>query len=257
MLQNVREHIDSSRKFVFFTFFSNTWLQTVDINIVGRRLRQIKKHAVYETVQGIVDRQFLFLPDHYPDNPTLSLLSPPNALDPNNDLTPIPSTLNIIGAAIGRAIQDVPVNLHCFEVNINHKHSQDSVDDACCLGRDKCQWSGTPMCGVENHPARFHQRVNSVIAQQINKKYGREGHLFAAPERVTECIDDKMAEKKLLYALTNPMKDGLIEKVSESPFFSTYNFWTKGKPLKFWYIEWEAYYLAGGERKKTPDPRII
>jgi len=223
---------------------------------MGRRLRQIKKHSVYETVQGIVDRQFLLVPDHYPDNPTLSKLCPKNALDPNNDLIPIPSTLNIIGAAIGRALKHVPVNLHCFEANINHKHSQESVDDSCCKGADNCELAGTPMCGgVENHPARFHQRVNSVIAQQLNKKYEREGPLFTAPQRVTECIDDEKAEEKLLYAMTNTVKDGLVEQVGESPFFSTYNFWAKGEALRFWYIEWEEYYLAGGTRKKNHRPK--
>lgn len=222
---------------------------------MGRKLRQIKKHALYETVQGIVDRQFMFAPDHYEENPTLSRLSPINALDPNNDLTPIPSTLNIIGAAIGRALQEVPVKLHCFEVNVNHKHSQESVDESCCAGADTCEWAGTPMCGVENHPARFHQRVNSVIAQQINKKYQREGHLFAAPDRVTEILDAPKAEERFLYAMTNLVKDGLIDRVAESPLFSTYNFWANGKPLRFWYIDWEGYYKAGGDRKTNHRPK--
>ena len=222
---------------------------------MGRRLRQITKNAIYETVQGIVDRQFMFRPDHYSDIPTLSTMSPKNALDPGNDLTPIPSTLNIIGAAIGRALKEVPVNLYCFEVSVNHGHREESVDDSCCIGPKNCKWAGTPMCGVENHPARFSQRVNSVIAQQINKKYGREGHLFAAPERVTECVDAAQAEEKLFYAMTNTVKDGLVNKVSDSPFFSTYDFWTKEKPLSFWYIDWDAYYKAGGERKKNHRPK--
>ncbi len=90
---------------------------------MGRRLRQIKKHAVYETVQGIVDRQFMLKPDHYKSDHTLSTMCPRDSLDQRNNHTPIPSTLNIIGAAIGRALRQVPVNLHCFESNIKHKHS--------------------------------------------------------------------------------------------------------------------------------------
>ena len=223
---------------------------------MGRRLRRMLKHAVFETVQGVVDRQFMFKPDHYPDIPTLSTQSSRNALDPDNDETPVPSTLNIVGAAIGRAIREVPVRLHCFEVNIDHKHSEESVDDGCCLGPGNCKWADTPRCGgVLTHPSRFHQRVNSVIAQQMKKKYEREGSFWAAPPRMTECIDDEQAEEKFFYALTNPVKDGQVDKVSESPFFSTYKYWVEDEPLRFWYIDWEAYDLAGGARKKSHRPK--
>ncbi len=222
---------------------------------MGRRIRQIVEHVVYETAQGVVDRQFMFKPDHRADNPLLSVTSPPDALDPSNDLTPVPSTINIIGAAIGRAIRDVPVRLYCFETNLTHKHCEESVDDSCCLGAE-CEYHGTARCGgVESHPARFHQRVNSVIAQQINKKYERNGHLWAEPDRVTPCTNDETAEENLFYALTNPVKDGLLSQTSGSPFFSTFDFWSKGKKLRFWYIDWEAYDLAGGKRKKSHKPK--
>lgn len=222
---------------------------------MGRRIRQIRKHVVYETVQGIIDRQFMFKPDHLRDNKLLSVVSPPSALDPSNDLTPIPSTYNIIGAAIGRALREVPVKLHCYEANLTHKHAVESVDDTCCRG-SKCKWAGTPLCGgVENHPVRFHQRVNSVIAQQLNAKYDREGHLWSSPDRITECLDDRKAEERLLYALTNLVKDGLVETVGRSPLFSTYNFWAKSEKLRFWYIDWEAYHLAGGVRKRGHRPK--
>ena len=39
--------------------------------------------------------------------------------------------------------------------------------------------------------------------------------------------------------------------MSTSPLFSTYNHLAKGEPLKFWYIDYEAYWTAGGPRKKS------
>ncbi|MFO8072140.1 MAG: hypothetical protein R6V85_09720, partial [Polyangia bacterium] len=50
--------------------------------------------------------------------------------------------------------------------------------------------------------------------------------------------------------LTNVVKDGLVERVRRSPFFSSWPALAEGKQLKYWHIDWEAYYLAGGARSK-------
>ncbi len=65
------------------------------------------------------------------------------------------------------------------------------------------------------------------------------------------CIGDKQAENKLLYALTNVAKDNLVEHTSESPFFTTYHHQAKGETPCFWYIDYDAYWTAGGRSKKT------
>ena len=75
--------------------------------------------------------------------------------------------------------------------------------------------------------------------------------MFGGRSRAHECVDDAAAEQKLLYAVTNPVKDNLIETVSKPPLFSTYDHLAKGKPLRFWYLDWEAYWTAGGKRKKS------
>ncbi len=96
----------------------------------------------------------------------------------------------------------------------------------------------------------FFRTANSLIARGVNRTWEREGHLFAARSRIHPCIDDKAAEQKLIYALTNPVKDNLVETVSRSPFFSTYRHQAFGDELRFWFLDYQAYWAAGGKRKK-------
>jgi hypothetical protein len=201
---------------------------------MGNKIRWVKPNQVYEVSLRTVDRQFLFVPNHHPENPLLASTCHLNALDLNNDLIPEPSIINIIGAALGRALEANPVRLHCFEVNVNHMHEELSADEE----------------QVDN-VAEFMRCAHSLIARGVNKTWDREGHVFGGKARIHPCIDDKAAEQKLLYAVTNPIKDNLLESPSKSPLFSTYDHQAKGKPLRFWYIDWDAYWTAGGNRKKS------
>ena len=42
----------------------------------------------------------------------------------------------------------------------------------------------------------------------------------------------------------------MVETVKQSPFFNTYRHLAYGDPLRFWYIDWHAWWLAGGFRNK-------
>ena len=201
---------------------------------MSHKVRWAVPNRVYESTVRTVDRQFLFTPNHHPENRLLANTSPLNALDMKNDIIPEPSIINIIGASIGRALQNYPINIHCFESNSSHLHEEYSADEG----------------QVENIPG-FLRSAHSLIARGVNKTWDREGHVFGARSRVHPCADDKAAEKKLLYALTNTVKDNLHESLSNTPFFSTYNHLAKGEPLRFWYIDYEAYWAAGGDRKKS------
>lgn len=75
--------------------------------------------------------------------------------------------------------------------------------------------------------------------------------MFGGRGRSHPCITDQAATHQLLYSLTNVAKDHLIEKTAQTPFFTTYHHQAKGKPLKYWYIDYTAYYTAGGKRKKS------
>jgi hypothetical protein len=156
----------------------------------------------------------------------------------SNDILPVPSTINIIGSSVARALAKHPIQLHWFESSINHLHKgfsllPDQLDNA----------------------SRFFQHTNSLIARQINKLYQREGHLFAGRARHTPCVDDPAAEQKLFYGLSNTIKDGLIAKPTKSPFFSTYENLAYGKPLRYWFIDWAAYWAKGGDENKKQTPK--
>jgi hypothetical protein len=180
---------------------------------MANRVRWVVPDRVYESTVRTVDRNFLFKPNHHPDNRLLANTSPLNALDMSNDIIPEPSIINIIGAAVGRALEKYPIRLHCFEANTSHLHEEYSVTEE----------------QVDNL-AGFLRSVHSLIARGVNKTWGREGHVFGARARIHVCADDEAAEQKLLYAITNPVKDNLLDTVSKSPLFSTYEHQAKGEP---------------------------
>ena len=197
------------------------------------KVRWINPNQVYELTVRSVDRQFVFKPNHHSQNPLLAEHCPLNALDMDNDVIPEPSIINVIGAAVGRALEKYPVQIHCFESNISHLHEVLSVTED--------QRANLP---------GFLRSVHSLIARGVNRIWEREGHLFGARSRIHPCLDDGASEKHLLYAVTNAVKDHLVERVSQSPFFSTFEHLAKGGKLRFWYIDHEAYWAAGGNRKK-------
>jgi hypothetical protein len=201
---------------------------------MGNRPRLYEPNILYSAVSNTVDRQFLFKPNHNRRNPLLASDCPPYALDPRTDVIPVPSAVNIVGAAVGRALEQCPVELRWFEANVNHTHS-----------------------GVTAKPEQignisaFYKAANSSIARELNRLWKREGHLVAARPRIEPCLDDRAAKQQLVYAMTNPVKDGLVETVRESPFFSTFRHQASGDPLRFWYLDRAAWWKAGGPRKKS------
>ena len=200
---------------------------------MGNLIRWIQPYQVYELTMRTVDRQFLFKPNHHPKNPLLADSCPLDALNMNNDIIPDSSIINTIGSAVGRALEKYPVQIHCFESNITHLHEKFSVNEE--------QRGNLPS---------FLRSTHSLIARGVNKTWEREGHLFAARSRFHPCLDDQSAEQKLIYAVTNTVKDNLVDTVAQSPFFSTYSHQAFGDDLRFWYIDYEAYWAAGGDRKQ-------
>ncbi len=181
---------------------------------MGDRPRWIKADAVYSEVQRTVDRQFLFKPDE--------------------------QIRQIIGAAAGRALKKHPVSIYWLDFNINHK--QNGI---------------TPLSEDRNHIqayARFHQMFNSLLARGINKCLGREGAVFSTRNRSTEVLDNQSLEQQLFYAVTNPVKDGLVDRVAHWKGFSSYKQLATGEVETFHYIDWTAWHKAGGKNaKKRPE----
>jgi hypothetical protein len=197
---------------------------------VSCRIRRFEAGVVYSAATRCNDRAFLFRPNHNPDNPLLDASCPANALDPSNDITPIPSVINIIGASIGRALKNHPIPLNWLEVNVDHEHPGFTPGD-------DAERADVP---------HFFRDAHSLIAREINRLLGRENHVYGERYRAEPCLDDESAEQKLVYAMVNAVKDGQVERVSESPFFSTFRHLAYGDPLQFWYIDRTAWWRKGG-----------
>jgi hypothetical protein len=199
------------------------------------RIRQLVPGVVYTVSVRCNDRQFLFKPNHAPASPLLDAGCSAAALDPKNDLVPTPSVINIIGACLGRAQRKHPIRIHWFECNLHHLHIGFSVDDD----------------AMRENVAPFFRMLLSSIARAVNKLWGRENHVFGGRYRAEPCVDDPAAEQQLLYAVANPVKDGQVERVVESPFFSTFRLAFRGEPLRFWYVDFAGWWKKGGPRKRN------
>ena len=200
---------------------------------MGRRLRLWEPDKIYNLTSRCADRQFFFRPNHYRQTPLLHEISHPDSLGFGNNLVPIPSNINIIGASISRALKNYPIPIYWLDANINHGHAG--------MG---------PNPDEPDNASMFLQCANSLIARFVNKQVGHEGPCFSAPSRTEPFLDDDAAEEKLFYSLLNPVKDGLVAKVKDSPFFSSYRHLAYGEPLKFWFIDWHAWWKAGGPYNK-------
>ena len=205
---------------------------------MGSAIRLFETDGVYAVVQTTVDRTFAFTPNHDPANPLLARGCPREALDPTSPILPVPSVINIVGAAAARALELAPANLHALELSSNHQHELVSARDG-----DVGAISG------------FLRNFHSKVARDLNRLRCREGHQYAGRSRITPCADDDAAFQQLVYALTNPVKDGLVDRVKHSPFFSTHRAQAFGRPLRFWDIEWERYWETGGPFNRRLHPK--
>jgi hypothetical protein len=179
---------------------------------MGMHPRWIKEGSVYSLTQRTVDRQFLFRPD--------------------------PVVENIIGASAARALKKHPVNLHWLDVNINHE----------TMGLSPVDGSTQGLTNV----ARFKQMYHRLLAEELNRYLGREGGIFSSRSRDIECLDHQSAVDKMFYSMTNPVKDGLVDRTAHWEGFSSYPALACGKSPVYTYIDRTAWHKAGGLRSKKP-----
>lgn len=176
---------------------------------MGMHPRWIQADKVYAQTQRTVDRQFLFKPD--------------------------PAVRNIIGASAARAQQTNPVHIYWLEFNINHEQNgiaplSDSFEDL-------------------NNVVLFKQTFHRILVYELNGYFGREGGMFSTPPRTVPCLDNRSMEQQFFYALTNPVKDGLVDKISHWKGFSSYNQLAHGKDEVFTYCSRTAWHK---QNKRKP-----
>jgi hypothetical protein len=179
---------------------------------MGMHPRWLKADSVYAQTQRTVDRQFFFKPD--------------------------PVTRNIIGASAARAQMRHPVKIFWLEFNINHE--QNGIAAMSSTQKD--------LDNLVNFKRLFHR----LIAVEINIYLDRDGAVFSSPARSVECVDNQSAEQQFFYAVTNPVKDGLVEKVSHWKGFSSYAALALGEEEVYTYYDRTAWHRAGGKKSKKP-----
>ena len=119
-------------------------------------------------------------------------------------LKPSDEVNRIVGVALGRALARYPLRLHSATTNINH------MELVFSLANDQL-----------NHGSPFLQLFQSIVAKELNRLYGREGHFWSSRARVEEIISETKAEALLGYGACNVVKDGLVEKAAHWKGFST------------------------------------
>jgi hypothetical protein len=179
------------------------------------RVRWIRADVVWAQTQRTVDRQFLFTPD--------------------------PVVTNIIGASAARAQRAYPVHIYWLEFNINHEQNgiaplSDSVSH-------------------RNHLVKFKQMFHSIMVCSINKHLGREGAMFSSRPRSIPCLDTPSVAQQFFYALTNPVKDGLVDRVSHWKGFSSYAQLAHGEDVTYTYVDTEAWRNQPIRKGKRALPR--
>ncbi len=179
---------------------------------MARRPRRWRPDAVYTEVKRTVDRQFL--------------------------LKPTPEVRNLVGACLGRAQAMFPVKIYWAVANINTMQ----------LGRAPMDDDPDAL----DNMSRFDQLFYGLLSREINKLWDREGPVWSTRNRSEECIDDRSVEQQLLYALTNPVKDGLCEKVSHWEGLTLFDQLAGGKEERFYHIDWVRWWNEGGKKNEKP-----
>ena len=150
---------------------------------------------------------------------------------------PTAAIRELIGVSAARAQKRFPVKLYWLEVNVNHLHYGIApIDD-------------TP--DAVTYYVRFRQLFNRLVAEGVNHLWGRRGAVFGAPASEVHCLDNESVHECFYYAITNPVKDGLCDRVAEWEGFSSYPYLAQGKAAEFYYIDRAAWHRAGGERSKV------
>jgi hypothetical protein len=179
---------------------------------MGDLPRMFREGKAYCETQRTVDRAYLFKPDEI--------------------------VRQIIGSSAGRALEKHPVKIYYLEFNINHMHR--GIQPLSTKPEDL------------RHFFEFTKMFNSLIAKGINRHLDREGPVFSTHVRAAEAQCDQSLEQQLFYAVTNVVKDGLVEEAAHWKGFSLHNQMATGDIEKFYYIDYAAWRKAGGPKSGKP-----
>jgi hypothetical protein len=79
----------------------------------------------------------------------------------------------------------------------------------------------------------FLEHLHKMFARSQNALRGRWENFWSAEEPcVTRVLDRETVIAKIVYSITNPVKDGLVERVHHYPGVNGYKYLLSGKPLR-------------------------
>lgn len=81
--------------------------------------------------------------------------------------------------------------------------------------------------------SEFVEYLHKIIARSHNRLLGRSQYFWDSQEPcITELVDPHDVIAKMVYAASNPVKDGLVERANEWPGVTGYMHLLEGRPLK-------------------------
>ncbi|MCP4614301.1 MAG: hypothetical protein GY845_36915, partial [Planctomycetes bacterium] len=108
-----------------------------------------------------------------------------------------------------------------------------------------------------NNASHFLRHFNGQCAKQLNIHLKRTGRVWSSRAKVIPVIDDDAVLQRLAYSACNVVKDGMVEKASHWPGFSTFDQLARGKLQTFKHFDKTAWNKAGGWMKKIPKDKYI
>ncbi|MGE0870573.1 MAG: transposase [Kofleriaceae bacterium] len=101
--------------------------------------------------------------------------------------------------------------------------------------------------------SEFMHYLHTMVARCMNERWGRSENLWSAVEPcVTRLLDTSTVMKELIYAASNPVKDGLVERATQWPGLNGYRALLAGKSV---HAKRPQQFFS--KRGKMPDELIL
>lgn len=134
-------------------------------------------------------------------------------------LRPTKKINNLIGAWFGRALAlyGDGIELYAFIFLSNHLHI------LCKDGKGQLS------------KVMWYFQLN--IAKAVNRELGRKGHFFSREYHAAPVLTDEDFEDKYAYTIANAVNAGLVAKVDEGPFLSSYKMAVRSGSMEFIWVD--------------------
>ena len=99
--------------------------------------------------------------------------------------------------------------------------------------------------------------INNQIAKRLNKQNGLKGHFWGGRYHATIIQKDEHAFRCVRYIYNNGVRSGLCLRASEDERFSTFDFYARGKKIKFGVTEDSVYLMMGNTSEERQQEFLL